>query len=69
MTVLLKSDNEIPRAALDFLTKSVIKTIDKIAEIADVSIWPTYGSTDNNNDEVKTSDNDSNASDGGDTAG
>ena len=44
------------------------KTIEKIAEIADVSIRPTCDSADDNDDEAKNSDNDSNASDGDDTA-
>ena len=66
---LLKSNNENPRVALDFLTKSVTKTIDKIAHIADVSFWPTRNSTGDNNDEEKDSDNKSKASDGDETPG
>ena len=66
---LLKSNNENPRVALDFLTKSVTKTINKIAKIADVSIWPTCDSTDDNDNKAKNSDHNSNASDSDKTPG
>ena len=66
---LLESTNEKPREALDFLTKSVTKTINKIAEIADVSIWPTRNSTGDNDNEGKDSDNNLKASEGDKTPG
>ena len=66
---LLESNNENPREALDFLTESVTKTIDKIAHIADVSFRPTRNSTGDNDDEEKDSDNESKASDSDKTPG
>ena len=39
------------------MTNFVTKTIKKIAEIADVSIWPTCNSTDDDDDDAKDSDN------------
>ena len=64
---LLESNNENPRVALDFLTKSVTKTIDEIAEIADVSFRPTRNSTGDNDNEGKDSDNDLKASESDET--
>ena len=61
---LLESNNENPRVALDFLTKSVTKTINKITEIADVSIRPTSNPTGDNDDEEKDSDNNMKSSEG-----
>ena len=66
---LPESNNENPREALDFLTESVTKTIDKIAHIADVSFRPTRNSTGDDDDEENDSDNESKAPDGDETPG
>ena len=66
---LLESNNENPRVALDFLTKSVTKSIDKIAHIADVSFRATRNSTGDNDNEGKDSDNNLKASESDGTPG